>query len=174
MTSTAGRQLPRRSLSLLLAVLMGLLGGIVLSGCAASTDTAVQDSSTQARSQSATAPKSPGTSKGGGSTGSGKALAPPTATTNLPTVAVSALPVQARQTLELIAAGGPYPYSKDGATFSNREGILPAKARGFYTEYTVITPGSDDRGARRIVAGKNGSRFYTDDHYSSFREVISG
>ena len=52
--------------------------------------------------------------------------------------------------------------------------ILPPQPKGFYAEYTVVTPGEDDRGARRIVAGDDGSRFYTADHYSSFREVVSG
>ncbi len=77
-------------------------------------------------------------------------------------------------TLRLIEDGGPFPYSKDGSTFQNREGILPQQPKGFYAEYTVETPGSDDRGARRIISGKDGSRFYTDDHYDSFREIVSG
>lgn len=76
-------------------------------------------------------------------------------------------------TLELIDEGGPFPYERDGVTFQNREGILPSRPQGFYSEYTVVTPGSKDRGARRIVAGDDGSRFYTDDHYDSFREVVS-
>ena len=75
--------------------------------------------------------------------------------------------------MELIAAGGPYPYAKDGSTFGNREGILPPQPSGFYSEYTVVTPGENDRGARRIVGGEDGARFYTADHYSSFREVVS-
>lgn len=87
---------------------------------------------------------------------------------------VSALPKQGVDALRLIRDGGPFPYSKDGVTFSNREGILPAHTSGWYHEYTVITPGSSDRGARRIIAGKDGARFYTDDHYASFREVLSG
>ena len=101
-------------------------------------------------------------------------LAPATATSDLPTVPVSQLPAQAVDTLELIDEGGPFPYDRDGVTFQNREGILPSQPQGFYSEYTVITPGSKDRGARRIVAGDDGSRFYTDDHYDSFREVVSG
>ena len=40
---------------------------------------------------------------------------------------------------------------------------------GYYREYTVATPGVDDRGARRIVAGDDGEELYwTDDHYGSF------
>lgn len=101
-------------------------------------------------------------------------LAPATATTDLDTIAVAELPAEGIDTLRLIADGGPFPYSKDGSTFQNREGILPPQPKGFYEEYTVETPGSDDRGARRIVTGDDGSRFYTDDHYDSFREVVSG
>jgi ribonuclease T1 len=101
-------------------------------------------------------------------------LAPAEPTTDLKTMTVEQLPPEGIDTLELIASDGPFPYSKDGSTFSNREGILPQQPKGFYSEYTVITPGSDDRGARRIVGGDDGSRFYTSDHYSSFREVVSG
>jgi ribonuclease T1 len=86
-------------------------------------------------------------------------------------VAAAALPPEARTTLALVASGGPFPYDRDGGVFRNREGILPEEPRGYYREYTVVTPGSDDRGARRIVAGAGGERFYTDDHYGSFRRI---
>jgi ribonuclease T1 len=86
-------------------------------------------------------------------------------------VATSELPPQARETLELIDRGGPYPFAQDGAVFHNREGLLPAQPDGYYREFTVVTPGSPDRGARRIVAGDGGERYYTDDHYASFQEV---
>jgi ribonuclease T1 len=91
----------------------------------------------------------------------------------LPTVKASALPPEARTTLALIATKGPYPYSRDGVVYSNLEKILPKQVKGYYHEYTVVTPGSKDRGARRIVTGKVGERFYTDDHYASFSEVVS-
>jgi ribonuclease T1 len=81
------------------------------------------------------------------------------------------LPPQARETLARIASGGPFPYDRDGTVFRNRETILPDESRGYYREYTVVTPGSDDRGARRIVAGAEGERYYTDDHYASFRRI---
>lgn len=71
-------------------------------------------------------------------------------------------------TIELIKAGGPFPYAKDGSEFSNREGRLPQKGPGYYREYTVETSGSPDRGARRIVTGRNGEVYYTRDHYQSF------
>lgn len=89
-------------------------------------------------------------------------------TSGFESVQLSALPAEAAETVDLIKAGGPYPYPQDGGTFSNREGILPDCASGYYKEYTVETPGSDDRGARRFVVGENGEFFYTADHYESF------
>jgi ribonuclease T1 len=87
-------------------------------------------------------------------------------------VKASSLPPEARTTLKLIEANGPYPYSRDGVVYNNLEKILPKQAKGYYHEYTVVTPGSKDRGARRIIAGGKGERFYTDDHYASFKEVV--
>lgn len=88
------------------------------------------------------------------------------------TVTETALPPEARTTLRLISAGGPFPYRQDGVVFQNRERLLPIKPNGFYHEYTVPTPGSPDRGARRIITGANGELYYTDDHYSSFRVIV--
>ena len=84
-----------------------------------------------------------------------------------------ALPAEAHATLRLIAAGGPFPYDRDGSVFQNREGRLPSQPRGYYREYTVETPGSPDRGARRIVTGGEPPTeyFYTDDPYRSFRRL---
>lgn len=90
----------------------------------------------------------------------------------LPTILYQDLPRQAQDTIRLIEQDGPFPFERDGITFQNREGLLPDEPRGYYREYTVITPGSRDRGARRIVAGAEGELYYTDDHYESFREVI--
>jgi ribonuclease T1 len=90
----------------------------------------------------------------------------------LPIIYVDQLPREARETLRLIERGGPFPYDKDGAVFQNREGILPSRPRGYYREYTVITPGENDRGARRIVAGERGELYYTDDHYDSFKRIM--
>ena len=95
-------------------------------------------------------------------------------TSGLPGVPASELPDQARRTLALIARGGPYPYSRDDVTFGNFERILPRKPSGYYREYTVPTPGESDRGARRIVAGNAGEKYYTADHYNSFRFIIEG
>jgi guanyl-specific ribonuclease Sa len=85
------------------------------------------------------------------------------------------LPPQARDTLALIETGGPFPHRQDGSTFQNREHRLPERERGYYREYTVETPGSDDRGARRIIAGGDppSEFFYTDDHYGSFRRFTA-
>ena len=86
-------------------------------------------------------------------------------------VAVESLPPEARQTLALIKGNGPLPYPQDGKTFRNREKRLPVRAHGYYREYTVMTPGARDRGARRIVAGNGGEFYYTEDHYRTFRRI---
>ena len=90
-------------------------------------------------------------------------------------IAEQALPGEAQQTLALIRQGGPFPYSKDGTVFGNREQRLPLKKRGYYREYTVKTPGVSHRGARRIVSGgpkkKPTEHFYTQDHYETFKLI---
>ncbi|MFF0222137.1 ribonuclease domain-containing protein [Streptomyces sp. NPDC004629] len=84
-------------------------------------------------------------------------------------ICYSDLPSQAYDTLELIEQGGPFPYSQDGSVFQNREGILPSHPTGYYHEYTVKTPGSSTRGARRIVTGEEYQEdYYTSDHYVRF------
>ncbi|MFI7082387.1 ribonuclease domain-containing protein [Streptomyces anulatus] len=84
-------------------------------------------------------------------------------------ICYSALPSQAHDTLDLIEQGGPFPFEQDGTVFQNREGLLPGQSTGYYHEYTVITPGSDTRGARRIVTGEQVEEdYYTADHYASF------
>lgn len=92
----------------------------------------------------------------------------------LPTIRESQLPREGRATLALIRRGGPFPYERDGVTFGNFERILPRKSGGYYREYTVPTPGESDRGARRIVAGKAGEKYYTADHYESFKFIAEG
>lgn len=87
------------------------------------------------------------------------------------TVAVADLPKEARSTFALIKKGGPFPYQRDGVGFGNFERRLPTKERGYYKEYTVPTPGSRTRGARRIIAGGKREYFYTDDHYKTFRRI---
>jgi ribonuclease T1 len=90
---------------------------------------------------------------------------------DLPLIAVSELPTEAKATLQLIEQGGPFPFSRDGVVFGNREGVLPEQPPGYYREYTVITPGAPDRGSRRIIVGEAGDRYYTSDNYASFREI---
>lgn len=93
------------------------------------------------------------------------------------TAAIAALdlPAEARETLERIYRGGPFRFERDGIAFGNREHLLPPKPRGYYHEYTVPTPGSRNRGARRIVCGGTASNpeicYYSDDHYQSFRRI---
>jgi len=88
------------------------------------------------------------------------------------TIRLSALPPEARTTLDLIDRGGPFPHRQDGTTFQNRERLLPARPVGTYREYTVRTPGARTRGARRLVVDRGGPRYYTADHYRSFRRVV--
>jgi ribonuclease T1 len=91
-------------------------------------------------------------------------------------IRVADLPRQGQQTYERIRLGGPFPYGKDGTVFGNRERLLPREKRGYYREYTVQTPGSRDRGARRIVCGGPETAphacYYTADHYASFRKIV--
>ena len=115
--------------------------------------------------------------------------APPTATTapkptatptqaaragppGMETITLDELPPEALDTIDLIDAGGPFPFDRDGVTFQNRERLLPSMPRGYYSEYTVITPGENDRGARRVIAGEDGELYYTDDHYDSFYWIL--
>lgn len=98
-------------------------------------------------------------------------LAPGQVPATMPEIAAADLPREAHETLRLIEHGGPYPYERDGAVFGNFERLLPARERGYYREYTVATPGIRHRGARRIVVGKSGERYYTEDHYRTFRRI---
>jgi guanyl-specific ribonuclease Sa len=105
-----------------------------------------------------------------------EAAAPPEATIALPDARgryPAFLPAEAVATLEAIERGGSFPYDRDGSVFHNREQRLPQRPGGYYREYTVVTPGSPDRGARRIVSGGDPPEvyYYTDDHYRSFRRV---
>jgi ribonuclease T1 len=86
------------------------------------------------------------------------------------------LPPEALNTVNLIRHGGPYPYPQDDGIFGNREGRLPAKPRGYYHEYTVVTPGAPNRGTRRIITGGTppDAFYYTDDHYETFRPFTVG
>ena len=115
------------------------------------------------RSPATTAPAQPTTSAG--------SVPETDPRSGLPYVPIEELPPEAIETVHLIDNGGPFPYDEDGSTFGNYEGLLPDEPEGYYREYTVETPGSDDRGARRIVGGADGELYWTEDHYESF-EVI--
>ena len=90
-------------------------------------------------------------------------------------IAAVDLPREARITLARIRDNGPFPYERDGVPFGNREALLPPRPRGYYHEYTVETPGSRSRGARRIVCGGKTATlaecYYSDDHYQSFKSI---
>lgn len=136
--------------------------------------TAVAPAPTPGPSPALTPDPSPkvGGGVGVGTTAGGLAIATPRPNDRMRTIRLDQLPAEAHDTLRLIAAGGPFPYHQDGAVFENREGRLPRQPAGYYREYTVVTPGSADRGARRLVRGHQGELYYTDDHYNSFRRVI--
>jgi ribonuclease T1 len=100
----------------------------------------------------------------------------PLAPASAKTVSLAELPRQGAQTYQLIRQGGPFAHDKDGVVFGNRERLLPVQKRGYYREYTVVTPGAHDRGARRIVCGgpprTPENCYYTADHYASFRMIV--
>jgi ribonuclease T1 len=102
----------------------------------------------------------------------GSSSSAPQSPGGMSTVALSSLPPEAATTVRLIDAGGPFPYpDHDGGTFGNYEGLLPDEPSGYYHEYTVETPGSDDRGARRIIQGSDGTLYWTADHYEHFAVI---
>jgi len=125
--------------------------------------------------QTGTAPPADGraASSGGGTVS--QAPSPGVANpSRLPEIKASSLPPEAQRVLALIARGGPYPYGQDNAVFGNFERILPRKASGYYREFTVPTPGATSRGARRIVTGATGEKYYSADHYESFKFIVEG
>jgi ribonuclease T1 len=104
------------------------------------------------------------------------ARTPAPSSVSVPTLAVSELSPEGRKTYGLIRSGGPFPFEKDGVVFGNRERLLPLSRRGYYREYTVVTPRARNRGAQRIICGgppQNPEHcYFTADHYSSFREIV--
>lgn len=123
---------------------------------------------------------SPGTTATSGSSASSKAgktsagKAVPTNPSDLPTIKESQLPKEAKQTLKLIRAGGPFPYERDGVHFGNYEKVLPVKKGSYYKEYTVKTPGTSSRGAKRIIVGNGSEKYFTTDHYETFKFIQEG
>ena len=144
----------RRITAALIGLLVLVLGGWLVKD-------AVSDGS------SSPAPSSSAGSSANAPANGGAAV--PGADSGLPVKALSALPAQAADTWKLIEKGGPYPYPRnDDVVFENREKRLPGKKSGYYHEYTVKTPGSADRGARRLITGQARELYYTGDHYASF------
>ena len=90
----------------------------------------------------------------------------------LPVIAVAELPAEARDTLRAIKQGGPFAFKRDGAVFNNFEQVLPKRQRGYYHEYTVMTPGENNRGVRRIISGETSEYYYTADHYQTFKRIL--
>jgi ribonuclease T1 len=144
-----------------------LLAGLALVVLVALGGTGVLESLTGSPTPAA------GSSAAPGQAAPGPAAAPANPS-GLPAIGESELPAEARQTLAAIRAGGPFRYSQDDKTFGNFERILPRQDSGYYREYTVPTPGEPDRGARRIVAGSGGEKYYTQDHYDSFKFIAEG
>jgi ribonuclease T1 len=97
-----------------------------------------------------------------------------TTTLGVSTCPLASLPPEVADTVRVIQSDGPFPFPRnDGVVFGNREGHLPGHAKGYYHEYTVITPGVRNRSTRRIITGgapvtNPRQYFYTDDHYDSF------
>ncbi|MFI7100814.1 ribonuclease domain-containing protein [Streptomyces sp. NPDC050161] len=152
------RSAPRTATAVIGALLAGLL--LVLTGCSTGGAGKGSSGAPGPAGTAASATRSPGASGA------------PSWAHGMPVVPASGLPSQARDTLRLIDAGGPFPYPKDGTVFGNYERLLPRQTRGYYHEYTVRTPGSRDRGARRLITGDRHETYYTDDHYRSFKAVL--
>ena len=92
----------------------------------------------------------------------------------MPVISLTHLPSQAVSTLKLIARGGPFPFHEDDTVFDNYQKLLPVEPYGYYHEFTVVTPGADNRSTRRIVTGADGEDYYTSDHYTSFEWISCG
>ncbi|GAA3194185.1 MULTISPECIES: ribonuclease domain-containing protein [Streptomyces] len=143
----------RPAVTVLAALLAGLL--LALTGCGPSHGSAASPGPSATRTAASRTAGVPGWAQG------------------MATVPERELPREARETLRLIDAGGPFPYPrKDGSVFGNYEKRLPGQARGYYHEFTVPTPGSRDRGARRLITGEHHETYYTADHYRTFEAVL--
>ncbi|GAA2045516.1 hypothetical protein GCM10009839_56910 [Catenulispora yoronensis] len=164
MNTLASTRNPKAIVALVVAVVAVLAVAVVgFAGCGGSSAKA------PGSAQGSSSAQSPAKSSAGVRPADPAAKPP-----GMPTIAVSALPAEAREVLRRIDAGGPFKYRQDGVTFENREGLLPAQPRGYYREYTVSTPGAPDRGARRLILGRQGELYYTPDHYRSFYWVVRG
>ena len=167
----------RKQLATLIAGVIAVLivlGAAFLINKLGANDAAAPAASSAKASTGKTSSAKP-TPASSGSTPSSSASAAANSKTNapanpskLPVIKASQLPKEGQQTLALIGKGGPYPYDRDDINFGNFEGVLPKQPGGYYREFTVPTPGASNRGAKRIIVGKSGEKYYTDDHYASF------
>jgi ribonuclease T1 len=134
----------------------------ILCGCGKETSRNASEASGASASQ---APVQPAQAASGASAASG----------TLGSITKAQLPAEATETMRLIKAGGPFPFADDGILFRNTAALLPKHPRGYYHTYTVLTPGSTDRGQRRIVCGGPRKQpvdcYYTDDYYASFKRI---
>lgn len=163
------RRITAALIGLLVLVLGGWLVKDVVNDASPSSSPAPSSSSRVTGGSASSDPASSGPASSSPVKG-GAAL--PGADSGLPVKPLSGLPAQVADTWKLIEAGGPYPYPRnDDVVFENREKRLPRKQSGYYHEYTVKTPGSADRGARRLITGQAHELYYTGDHYSSFAVV---
>ena len=143
----------RAALGAVAAVVLGLLLAFWTQGDTPSDE--ARDPST-AQSSSTGAPPDAGT--------------PTDPVSGLPVVRLADLPPEAREAVDRIDRGGPFPYDEDDGVFENREELLPDRPLGHYREYTVGgRPG--DRGPLRIVAGEDDELYWTEDHYRSFSRI---
>lgn len=149
----------------MLALLIAVILAPLLAGCGSGTSGSA-GRSTAISGGGPSSKASPSSSNSGSAT--------PAKPPNVSTIPEANLPSEARDVIHRIQSGGTFQYRQDGVTFANREGRLPAEPRGYYREYTVATPGAADRGARRLILGRNGELYYTSDHYRSFQWVLRG
>jgi guanyl-specific ribonuclease Sa len=106
-------------------------------------------------------------------------VAKPMTTKPKPTPPANTIPMKVLKVLEIIDDTNRAPDGYEGGrTFLNLEQLLPKKdAMGRsirYREWDVnpLRPGVN-RGAERLVTGSDGSAYYTDDHYRSFKKIRS-
>jgi ribonuclease T1 len=155
----------RRTITLIAICAAVLVGGWLLARMPGSTMSTTSASSHAVKP----APSSPPSVTDGRST----------SVAGVPTCPLSSLPREVADTVGLIRSNGPFPYPRnDGVVFGNREAHLPGQARGYYHEYTVITPGASNRATRRVITAGTPltdprQYFYTADHYESFC-LVSG
>lgn len=80
--------------------------------------------------------------------------------------------IDLQPTLDRIAQGQLFErFPHDGSIFQNREKRLPKHPAGYYKEYVVPTPGESGPGPQRLVVGKEGEVYYTQDHYHTFQRI---